>query len=241
VQDRTKEKISNAIAFVEDELDKNFNDKNYTFNLYEWLTKNEVKPMTARAIADYYIPLYNELIDYFDGGGPSDLKEGYRNTPKEEMFKRFKFIETIVTDSETFAANVKKATAKPRTPKPKSSVQLVSKVKYKESDDKYKIKSVRPVDIIGSTQLWVFNTKTRWLGVYKSGGPAGLSMKGTKIIGFDENSSVTKKLRKPEKHLVNVSKSTKNQLNKLIDDIIAKPKKLNGRINSDTVLLRVIK
>lgn len=240
IQDRTREKIGAYIASIEDELDKKYTDINYEFNMYEWLSKNEVKPLVARAIADYYIPLYNELIDVL-GDGDQEIKEGYRNIPKKNLVISFKFIESIVNDSETFASNVKKSVTKPRAKKPKSSIQLVSKIKYKESDDKYKIKSVRPVDIIGSEQMWVFNTKTRWLGVYKSSGPTGLLVKGTKILGYDTTTSIAKKLRKPEQHLTNVSQFTKSQLKKLLDDIIAKPKELNGRINSDTVLLRVTK
>lgn len=240
VQDRTKEKISNYIALLEIELDNNYKDRDYTFNMYEWLSKNEIKPLVARAIADYFIPTYNELIDVL-GDGDADLKEGYDHLDKADKIKTLKFLQGIVDDAETFAANVKKATRKPRTPKPKSAEKLAAKVKYKESDDKYKIKSVRPIDIIGSDQLWVFNTKTRYLGIYKSAGPAGLSTKGTKILGYDENESISKKLRKPEKHLGIVSQGTKPQLKKIMDSITAKPKALNGRINSDTVLLRVIK
>ena len=60
VQDRTKEKISNYIALLETELDNNYKDRDYTFNMYEWLSKNEIKPLVARAIADYFIPTYNE-------------------------------------------------------------------------------------------------------------------------------------------------------------------------------------
>jgi len=240
VQDRTAEKISNYIGLLENELDKHMLDVDYEFIMYDWLAKNEVKPLVARAIADYYIPLFNEMIDVL-GAGAADLKEGYDHISKAEKIRRLKFVQALVTDSETFAANVKKSTRKPRTPKPKSAEKLVSKVKYKESDDKYKIKSVRPIDIIGSDQLWVFNTKTRYLGIYKSGGPAGLSMKGTKILGFDDKESISKKLRKPEKSLATVSQGTKPQLRKIMDSIGTTAKFLNGRINIDTVLLRVIK
>ena len=146
VQDRTKEKISNYIALLETELDNNYKDRDYTFNMYEWLSKNEIKPLVARAIADYFIPTYNELIDVL-GDGDADLKEGYDHLDKADKIKTLKFLQGIVDDAETFAANVKKATRKPRTPKPKSAEKLAAKVKYKESDDKYKIKSVRPMTL----------------------------------------------------------------------------------------------
>ena len=79
--------------------------------------------------------------------------------------------------------------------------KLVEKLKYLKTDDKFKIASVQPDQIIGASELWVFNTKTRKLGKYiaKNIDPkglgrdgSGLSVKGTTIIGFDETTSIQK-------------------------------------------------
>lgn len=240
IQDYTKDKISAYIASIEDELDKNYDDPNYAFSMYDWLSKNEVKPMMASAIANHYIPLFNELIDVL-GDGPADLKEGYKSKPKKVVRANLKFIEVIVNDAERFSSNVKKATKKPRVPKPKSAVQVVSKMKYKESDDKYKIKSIRPVDVVGGEHLIVFNTKNRYLSYYKASGPAGLSVKGTKILNYNEEESTSKKLRNPEEALVKALDVTKSKIDKMIASLTTKGKNPTGRINSDTVLLKVLK
>ncbi len=66
-----------------------------------------------------------------------------------------------------------------------------------------------------------------------------LEVKGTTIIGFDPIKSVQKTLRKPEEQLKEFKAAGKVQLRKFLDDIKAVDIKLNGRINEDTVLLKV--
>jgi hypothetical protein len=94
---------------------------------------------------------------------------------------------------------------------------------------------------VGCSQLWVFNTKTRKLGVYNSTDSDGLNVKGTTITNFVESTSVQKILRKPEVTLPEVIKSGKVALKKLLSGINATEQSLTGRINSDTILVRVIK
>jgi hypothetical protein len=99
--------------------------------------------------------------------------------------------------------------------------------------------SINPTDIIGSQELWVFNTKTRKVGKYVAAEFSELSVKGTGIINFDESNSVQKTLRKPEEQLKEFKDSGKVQLRKFLEDIKAVDIKLNGRINEDTILLKV--
>ena len=69
---------------------------------------------------------------------------------------------------------------------------------------------------------------------------SGLSVKGTTIIGFDETQSIQKTLRKPEEKLKEFKDAGKVKLRTFLEDINAVDIKLNGRINADTVLLKVI-
>jgi hypothetical protein len=66
-----------------------------------------------------------------------------------------------------------------------------------------------------------------------------LGVKGTSITGFDEIKSVQKTLRKPEEQLKEFKAAGKVQLRKFLEDIKAVDIKLNGRINEDTILLKV--
>jgi hypothetical protein len=114
-------------------------------------------------------------------------------------------------------------------------------LQFKKEDSEYKVASVNPADIVGCTQLWVFNTKTRKVGVYNSIDDAGLSVKGTTIINFNESTSVQKTLRKPEVSLPELIKAGKVTLRKFLSNINAVEQTLTGRINSDTILVRIIK
>ena len=107
---------------------------------------------------------------------------------------------------------------------------------------------MNPVEVVGASELWVFNIKTRKLGKYiaakidptgmgREG--SGLSVKGTTIIGFDEEQSVQKTLRKPDDQLKEFKGAGKVALRKFLDEINTTDTKLNGRCNLDTVLLKV--
>ena len=115
----------------------------------------------------------------------------------------------------------------------------MGKIKYAKEDKALKIVSINPADIIGTAELWIYNNKTRKLGKYVAAGYQTLSVKGTSITGFDVDKSVAKTLRKPEEQLKEFAKAGKIALRTFIKDIKAVEVKLNGRINEDTLLLKV--
>jgi len=121
-------------------------------------------------------------------------------------------------------------------------------LKFSKTDEKYKLASIDPSLIVGANELWVFNVKTRKIGKYVASNidpkgmgrdGTGLSVKGTTIIGFDENLSIQKTLRKPDEQLKEFKAAGKVKLRKFLDDIKTTDTKLNGRCNPDTVLLKV--
>ena len=148
-----------------------------------------------------------------------------------------------------FVIETAKATRAPRKSKPKSATKLVEKLKYLKIDNKFKLASISPDQIIGANELWVFNTKTRKLGKYIASNidpqgmqrdGSGLSVKGTTIQGYDESLSIQKTLRKPDVQLKEFKDSGKVKLRKFLDDIATTDTKLNGRCNPETVLLKII-
>jgi hypothetical protein len=127
----------------------------------------------------------------------------------------------------------------PRAKKAVPAEKIVGKLKYMKQNEPLKLVSINPADIIGAKELWVFNTKTRKLGRYLAKEYSELSVKGTSIINFDENTSVQKTVRKPEEKLKEFKAAGKVQLRKFLDDINATDTKMNGRVGEDTVLLKV--
>jgi hypothetical protein len=238
IQERVANRANDLIADLEVQLDKYYRDGS-TFKPSDWLSQQDVKPAIAQRIADYYKPLYSEVYDALNGKD-AQLKEGYSHWTKPKLKAYVEFIKSIISAAET-RATIAKATRKPRKKKEKSPVQLVAKLKYKQKDETYNVVSVDPKQIIGCNQLWVFNTKYRTLAVYNAMGPAGLNVKGSTVIGFDEKTSIVKKLRKPTEQVNKLLDGGKVVLRKFMDEIKCKSKEANGRINTDTVLLRIIK
>ena len=112
---------------------------------------------------------------------------------------------------------------------------------YCPEDKTYKLKSVNPRDIIGSLQLWVFNVKTRKLGVYHANDAGGLTVKGSTLQNFSETKSIQKTVRKPEELIPEVVSGGKVFLRNVIMNIRAVESLMNGRLNKDTVLLKIVK
>ena len=114
-------------------------------------------------------------------------------------------------------------------------------MKYLAEDKLLKIASIRPVDIIGGTELWVYNSRTRKLGRYVADDYAKtLSVKGTTIIGHDETKSIQKTLRKPSEQLKQFMNLGKVHIRKYLDTVKTTETLMNGRINADTLLLKVL-
>ena len=239
IQERVEARAGDLIGMLEEQVDKFVLEGKNDFDVAVWFRQQAIKPMIAKKIAEYYQPLYSELFDAVSGKD-EDLKYAYRKWKKPALKKYCEFVKSIVSVCETNSI-VSKAPRKPRAKKVKPAAELVAKMKYKEKDDGGNISSISPTSIVGANQLWTYNTANRSLTVYTAISPAGLSVKGTTITGFDEKTSITKVLRKPELVLKTVLDAGKVSLRKIMDDLTTKPKNASGRINTDTLLLRVVK
>jgi hypothetical protein len=96
------------------------------------------------------------------------------------------------------------------------------------------------LDLIESTEVWVYNVKTRKLGKYIAEEGQHMQVKGTSLLFYDADKSVQKTLRKPEETLKEFKKAGKVKLRTFMDEIKTTDIKLNGRLNSDTIILKVV-
>jgi hypothetical protein len=190
-------------------------------------------------IADHFKPLAAEL-EIAVKGKDSELAEGYRLYSKKQLRAFSDFVNKLLDDCKLFAGNEKKSRA-PRKRKAKSADQVVKRVRYQRADTDLKIVSIDPTNIVGASELWLFNTKYRVLYHYVAIDRGGLSVKGTTLINYDEKASQRKKLRKPEDILPNIVQGGPKAAVKLFDSLKTKPAEVNGRINEFTVILRGLK
>ena len=241
IQERTRdaayamtEEIEDAIELFQTDPDA-FDPK--AFKLLNLLRGKQAKAAHARIIRDFYKRNYDELVEAASTKD-EQLKEAYSHISKVNLKKITLFYSEVLSACDMLAQEAK-VNKKPRAKKPTDKAKVVAKMKYLKQDDKLKLVSVNPQDIIGAGELWIFNTKTRKLGKYVAAEYQELGVKGTSITGFDEHKSVQKTLRKPEEQLKEFKGAGKVALRKFLDDIKAVDIKLNGRLNEDTILLKV--
>lgn len=212
-----------------------------TFDLYEWLKDNDIKAIQAKNIYTHYeTTLLAELTDAHTGCC-EQMVEAYAFLGKVKLKAYIQFVQELVEAAKKFENDEKTRAFLHRTPrakKPKPPAKLVAKLHYLKEHNT--LKSIDPEKIIGANQLWVYNVKTRVLSGYFCPNNHGLSVNGSTITNYDEEASVGKILRKPEQTLPEVVSGTKITIKRIFDKINAKGKKLTGRINKDTILVKVI-
>jgi hypothetical protein len=209
------------------------------FKVLNLLKAKQAKAAHARIIRDFYSRNLTELLELASGQADEQLKEGYSHRSKKQIKSFIAFLQEIESACNMLMQEAK-VNKKPRAKKAVSKDKIIAKLKYKKSDEPLKLVSVNPADIIGAQELWIFNSKTRKLGKYVAAEFQELGIKGTTITGFSEMKSVQKTLRKPAEQLKAFKEAGKVALRKFLEDINAVDTKMNGRINEEIMLLKVV-
>jgi len=190
--------------------------------------------------AEYTKAYKKEDADFVEGYG------GYGQRMLGAIIKRLTTISEIVKEGYEKIKTVRTAN-KIRRPRKVSVVPanvLIEKqikgLKFQPISAEYNISSVDPKKIIGGKMLITFNTKYRTAAIYHANNPDGFSIKGTTIQGFDETKSKSRGLRKPADILTILKTKTSSQFMVVWNNLTTVERAPNGRINEDTILLRVI-
>lgn len=212
------------------------------FNVLNHFKSREINQAHARLIRDKYAYSkqdYDELLSSTKDkdDGYMQLVDGYSCYTKAQLKNMQAALTEIIAACDMFLQKAK-VERKPRAKKAPNKEKLVSKLKFKATDDQYKLVSIKPEECLQALELWVFNTRTRKLGCYVASDLAALSIKGTTIINFNENKSIAKTVRKPEEFFRDVKSLPKTKMRKMYEGINSVETKMNGRINADMILLR---
>lgn len=259
IQERIAEQAQEACDAIEEWLEgfitdkKKFDPKGFDFVSH--FAKMKVSQAHARKIKSYYagelaeaqliqkLPTPGEINrekDEHKADMLQQLREGYSHLTKKDAKTYLDALETLHGACDV-VIDAAKATRKPRKKAPLSKEKLIAKLKYAERDDKLQLVSINPIEILDASELWVYNTKTRKLGKYVADEYAKvLGVKGTTILGYDESKSIQKTLRKPDEVLKEFKKAGKVKLRKFMEEIKTTDIKLNGRLNSDTIILKAM-
>ena len=257
IQERINEQVDEACEAIEEWLEgfvrdkAEFDPKGFDFTAH--FSNMKVSQAHARKIAARYQRELEEaqvivnmptpqaiakIKDEREKDFALQLREGYKHLTKKDAQTYLLALETL-HGACMLVIDASKATRKPRVKKAPSKEKMVAKLKFKQTDEKYQLASVNPLDLIQSTEIWVFNTKTRKLGKYVAAEDCSvMTVKGNTIIGYDETKSVQKTLRKPEETLKEFKNAGKIKLRKFLDEIKTTETQLNGRFSDDIIILK---
>lgn len=185
----------------------------------------------------------DDVTDYTDSIATLDKRLKTHNVQKSVYTKYLQASQLIfdtITKVLNNVTNVKSANRKPRKKRKVDTTKLVAKLQYMLSDKSLSLESINPESIIGKKNLLIFNTKTRKFGIFYAADETGLNVKGSTIINFDEEKSVCKTLRKPNEQIVDLTSLSIRNIKKNFDAIKAVETSLKGRINKDTLILKVL-
>lgn len=222
--------LSEALTVIDTEIDNFIKNKTSDFNPKTFVsTQPGLNSGIIKQLQNHYQRTVKEL-ELTD----EQIEEGYSYFSKVEFRKFKQFINDIV---DAFGTS-RVVARKPRAKKVKPPEVLVAKMKYRKEPLQIGVEevvSIHPKTIIGSKELWVYNTKTRQVTVYKS--DDGFQVHGTKIMNYDVAKSKSKRLRKPEIFLT--GNMAKKAINESFEKIKATEYRPNGRINEEMILLKV--
>ncbi len=237
IQDRLQEKTSEIIGELEGHYDDVVLSTKTTFKPYDYLVSNNVVQSQLGKYESVYASRKAELEEAM-AKKDEQLREGYSHYKAADFKRVIAWIDNLMSAIEQYRG-VKKSLKKAKVRKAPSKEKVIAKLKYAKTDPVLKIVSINPADIVGASALWVYNIKSRKLGKFVAAAYQTLNVKGTSITNFDTDKSISKTLRKPDEKLKEFAKAGKIALRKFIEDIKATETKMNGRISTDVVLLKV--
>lgn len=244
-----QEFISAKLRKVKGEIDLSFDA--FVSNGY---TQNKKFPTVSEIIHsdDNSIPAnrINDMIEYATrylneykmamNGKDSQLAEAYSRLGKREFKAAIAYWENAITDFNTFG-QLKKSVRKIRKKKIVPPAKMISNLKYVKTFAPLKLESFDPTLILKSSEIWVYNTKTKKLGHFVALPNSTFDVKGTRILNLDTVKSVQKTLRKPVEQLKQFGNYSKPGAIKWFNEIRAVATRLKESLNKDSVLLKAVK
>ena len=240
IQERLEQKVVTTLVNDFDTMIDTWikgEDKVAPLNISSLMTNHNVSAMGLKYFKPYIEKLLKEMMSAREGEYP-EVVEGYAYLSKKGLNSRIAACEDML-DQIAKITHAKKAERKPRVKKAKSAEKQVARLKFMQSSAEYGITSVSSLNIPGSQRVYVFNTKNRVLSCYTAASANGIEVKGSGFKNFSETDSFSIRLRKPNDILPSILAKTEKQIAKVTDTIKGKKNIPNGRINDQTVILRI--
>ena len=249
IQAKIKEHTQNYFIDIREIIDMQAN-KETVESVFEFCKENN--------IAGTYCSKLNDLVEQYKhepsvGLEARNIKQEDRTEEQQDLYEAYhgygiKELQQMLTvydqaiDDIVRWGKIKQGEKKARKPRAISVERMVKKLQYKKTDERYKLQSIDPILIPRCQMVWVFNTKNRKLTQYNAVGRNGIMVKGTTLKDYDVDISTSKTVRKPDMVLSKLLNTDgKIAMRNIWNTITTTETKANGRINADTIILKILK
>lgn len=237
VRENTKEQIRDMIGDLEGAYDTIIRGQTISFTPEEYIKTKGVKPMLARAIAEWFQKYLDEVKCVLDKNCDEQLVEGYAGYSKKNLVTLMNWLNTLIATLSATKSTVVRKKSKRR----KSAIDIVKKVSWKKEDTNLGILSVHPSKAVGAERVVLYNSKTKTVSLLEATNADGLDIKGTTFLNYNDKTSFCKIVRNPKPFLEGLKKAggiraIKNSL----DTLKTTQKSVTGRMNSETLIFIVL-
>jgi hypothetical protein len=226
--------ISKAASIIESWIDEYIDALQFNKNIKRKNVKTVidfygVKPREAKEVSLHFEKMLDEINSVIERSD-EDLVEGWSYLNMTKLKRLQNYLELIVDEFKT------RGTIK-RRKKKISPEKLVKSVKYMVADKELG-ESIEPQNIIGARGVLLYNVKQKKISFYSS--ENGLSVQGTTLKNFDK--AIVKKCgRKNNTWIKELASCAINRMINEINNLKATQQQVTGRINKDTLIMRIIK
>ena len=244
VQDRMDRQVADIVSDIEDVLIDVFSGDQQLGSSAQILNRYKLSAIHYKRLAQRLEPMVAEF-ELLKAKRARNAKltehdeqmiEGYTWISARNLKAGAAFLEDCRANCARLA--IERQVARVRKQRPVDKNKLVRKLKYLVESKELKLTSIKPIDCLNVNEVWVYNTRTRKLGVYRAEYQGSIMIKGSQFVGVSLSNSVQKTLRKPAEQLVEFAKTNKNQTKKYFDSIKGTEIKLKPRVNEHVILLR---
>ena len=170
IQERMLEQVTDLCGDWDDLLDQFVEKEKFELKKFDPEKDMKVygggliKPAHAKIVKEQYEGIYAEALENL-AGTCEQLKEAYSFMDKKMKKDYVAFFEKINAACDAIILTGK-ANRKQRKPRARSKDAIIKKLKFQLNDGALGIASISFADVVHTYELWVYNTKTRKVGVY---------------------------------------------------------------------------
>lgn len=226
-----KDPAGDAMAMIESAL-----DTGSAVDASGILKMHQPRPTDLKSDTERMARLVEEVTHALDRTDDQCV-EAYRSYSKKQLRDLLARYAGVLQAINLYcSANIKPPTV--RKVRPKSPEKLVAKLRYLDKFDELGLVSIDPKEIVGATEVLLYNVARRY--VYRYVAPLGskLSVRRSVIEGYDPAQSFRKKIKPTSDVLKRLTSGGIKSVAKTFEAIKTKPAEVNGVVNSQTLILR---